>query len=104
MVRAAESIGAGHPLGLWQPDETIVAAMDFEAGLTPRRIAGVPQLRECLAASPDLRLVAEATRAKSKEAGLALLLGRLGFTVVRRIDLPPPGGRSYVILAPPASP
>ena len=104
VVRAAESIGAGHPLGLWQPDETIVAAMDFEAGLTPRRIAGVPQLRECLAASPDLRLVAEATRAKSKEAGLALLLGRLGFTVVRRIDLPPPGGRSYVILAPPASP
>ncbi|MGD1146769.1 MAG: glycosyltransferase family 39 protein [Thermoanaerobaculaceae bacterium] len=104
VVRAAEDAAAGYPLGLWQPDETIIAAMDFEAGLTPRRIVGVAQLRECLAASPDLHLVAETTRTKSKEAGLALLRDRLGFTVQRRIDLPQPGGRSYVILAPPAAP
>ena len=104
VVRAAKSVAAGHFLALWQPDETIVGAMDFTAGLTPRRIADVAELRKCMAASPNLRLLAEATRAKSKEAGLAALQDGLGFTVERRIDLPPPGGRSYVILAPPAVP
>ena len=104
VVRAAKSVAGDHPLALWQPDETIIAAMDFEAGLTPPRIAGVGELRQRLSVSPDLRLVAEATRAKSKEAGLTLLQERLGLTVQRRIDLPAPGGRSYVILVPNPAP
>jgi len=103
VARATDEVAARHPVGLWQPDETIIAVMDLEGGLTPRRITDVAELRECLLGSPDLHVVAEATRSKSKEAGLAALQGRLGLTVLRRIDLPPPGGRSYVILAPPAS-
>ncbi|HVN75708.1 MAG TPA: glycosyltransferase family 39 protein [Thermoanaerobaculaceae bacterium] len=102
VVRATAEVAAHHPVALWQPDETIVAAMDYEAGLTPRRITDAAEAAATLAASPDLHLLAEATASKSKEAGLAVLRDRLGLAVMRRVDLPPPGGRSYVILGPPA--
>lgn len=101
VARAAAEVAARHPLALWQPDETIIGVMDREAELTPRHLANRAQLRDALAGAPDLRLLAEATRSKSKEAGIGELERQLGFTVSRRIDLPEPGGRSYVILEPP---
>jgi 4-amino-4-deoxy-L-arabinose transferase-like glycosyltransferase len=103
VARAVGEIAARHPVALWQPDETIIAVLDLEARLTPARIPDLGRLAAALAATPDLHLVAEATRSKSKEAGIAELEERAGFKVVRRIDLPAPGGRSYVILAPPSA-
>ena len=102
VARATAEVASRHPVALWQPDETIIAVMDLEAGVTPPRIPDLGRLRAALAASPDLHLVVEATRSKSMEVGIAALERQLGFRVLRRIDLPPPGGRSYVILAPPA--
>jgi hypothetical protein len=103
VARAAAEVAARHPLALWQPDETIIGVMDREAELTPRHLADLGQLRGALAGAPDLHLLAEATRSKSKEAGIGELERQFGFTVSLRIDLPEPGGRSYVILAPPAA-
>jgi hypothetical protein len=101
VARAAAEVASRHPIALWRPDETIIGVLDYESSLTPPAITEIGRVREALAARPDLHLVAEVTRSKSKEAAVAPLRDELHFTVLRRIDLPEPGGRSYEILAPP---
>ena len=104
VARAAAAVAAEHPIALWRPDETIIAVMDLAAKLTPPRVATLAGLRRLQEKAPGLRLVAEATPSKGAGRALAELEAESGFTVAQRIALPPPGGRTYVILAPPAAP
>ncbi len=102
VARAAARVAAEHPIALWRPDETIIGVMDLVASLTPPRVTTLAELRRLQEATPGLRLLAEATPSKGKSGALAELLAASGFTVQQRIVLPAPGGRTYVILAPPA--
>ena len=102
VARAAAAVAAEHPIALWRPDETIIGVMDLVASLTPPRLTTLQGLRRLQEKEPDLRLVAEATASKGKSRALSELEAESGFTVQQRIALPAPGGRTYVILAPPA--
>jgi 4-amino-4-deoxy-L-arabinose transferase-like glycosyltransferase len=99
VARAARALAADHPVVLWQPDETIIAVLDFYAGLTPPRITAASELQRRLAATPKLCVLTEVTGGRGKERRIAELGERLGLVVERRIDLPAPGGRSYAFLA-----
>ncbi len=103
VARAAAAVAAEHPIALWRPDETIIAVMDLVASLTPPRVTTLEGLRRLQQERPGLRLLAEATPSKGKSRALAGVEAATGFAVERRVELPPPGGRTYVILAPPAS-
>lgn len=102
VARAAAAVAAEHPIALWRPDETIIAVMDLVTSLTPPRVTTLGGLRRLQEETPGLRLVAEATPSKGKGRALEELLAASGFTVQQRLALPAPGGRTYVILAPPA--
>ncbi len=104
VARAAAVVAAEHPIALWRPDETIIGVMDLVASLTPPRVTTLEGLHRLQEKTPGLRLVAEATPSKGKSRALAELEAASGFTVQQRIELPRPGGRTYVILAPPAPP
>ena len=73
--------------------------LDLYADLNPPRLSALEDLRQRLAATPDLRVLTEVTTHRGKERRLAYLGQEFGFTVERRIDLPAPSGRSYVILS-----
>ncbi len=102
VARAAAAIAAEHPIALWRPDETIIGVLDLVASLTPPRLTTLEGLQLLREKEPDLRLLVEATASKGKSRALAELEAASGFTVQQRIVLPAPGGRTYVILAPPA--
>ncbi|MDD5562883.1 MAG: glycosyltransferase family 39 protein [Thermoanaerobaculaceae bacterium] len=104
VARAVAAVAAETPVALWRPDETIIGVMDLVAELTPPRVTTLEALRRLQEKEPGLRLVAEATASKGKSRALAELEATSGFTVQQRIQLPAPGGRTYVILAPPAAP
>lgn len=104
VAREAAALAASHPLALWRPDETIIGVLDLEGGLTPPHVYELDELQRARALTPDLRLVAEATRSKGSAQAVAELLAASGMSVERRIDLPAPGGRSYVILGPAGAP
>ncbi len=101
VAEATRAVAAGHPVALWQPDETIVGVLDLYAGLTPARLSAPEELRQRLASTPGLRLLTEVTRGRGKERRIAELGQEFGLTVERRIDLPAPSGRSYAILTQP---
>jgi 4-amino-4-deoxy-L-arabinose transferase-like glycosyltransferase len=95
---AARDVAAEHPLAIWDADETIIAVLDFYAGLTPPCISGGEELRRRLAAAADLHVLTEVTTGAGKERRLDDLQRGFGLEVESRIDLPNPGGRSYAIL------
>ena len=99
VAASARAAAAGHPLVVWQPDETIVATLDLYADLTPPALTADAELARRLAADPGLRVLTEVTPGRGKERRAAELERRLGLAVERRIELPAPEGRSYAILA-----
>jgi 4-amino-4-deoxy-L-arabinose transferase-like glycosyltransferase len=99
VARAAKALEADHPVVLWQPDETTIGVLDFYAGLTPPRITTASELQRRLSATPKLCVLTEVTGGRGKERRVADLGERFGLAVMRRIDLPAPGGRSYAFLA-----
>ncbi len=104
IATAAAAVATEHPLVVWQPDETVVATLDFFAGLTPPAVSSDADLARLLAAEPRLRVLTEVTPGRGKELRLSQLQERFGVYVERRIDLPAPQGRSYAILALPSRP
>ena len=97
---AAAEAATAHPLAIWNGDETILGVLDFNVGLEPPMLSTEAALRERLAATPDLRLLAEVTRGKKRGEGIESLISTFDLRIARRIDLPEPGGRSYLILEP----
>ncbi|HUK12384.1 MAG TPA: hypothetical protein VLW17_03700, partial [Thermoanaerobaculaceae bacterium] len=98
---AAREAAAGRPLALWRPDETLIAVMDFEVGLTPPAVPDPAAARQRLAAEPGLVLVGQTWPGKQREGDAGGLARELGLDVLRRVDLPQPGGRSYLVLGRP---
>jgi 4-amino-4-deoxy-L-arabinose transferase-like glycosyltransferase len=101
VARVAHDVAAAHPLALWQPDETIIGTLDHFVALDPSALQTTGEVKARLAASPDVRLLARATGGHGTPQRLAALMAATGLAVETRIDLPPPGGRSYVILSRP---
>jgi 4-amino-4-deoxy-L-arabinose transferase-like glycosyltransferase len=96
---AARTVGAMHPIALWQPDETIVGVLDLYAGMTPPCVVDPDELHQRLRSSPDLRVLTEVSASRGKQRRITDLVHGFGLTVERRLDLPAPQGRRYAILA-----
>jgi 4-amino-4-deoxy-L-arabinose transferase-like glycosyltransferase len=97
---AAREVASAHALVLWQPDETIIGTLDHFVAMNPPALQTIEEVRARLVTAPDLRLLARATGGRDTGRRLAELVAASGLTIERRIDLPEPGGRSYVILSP----
>ena len=99
VARAARDVASMHPLVLWQPDETIIGTLDHFVAMDPPALQTIDEVRARLAMAPGLRLLARATGGRDTARRLAELLASCDLRIERRIDLPEPGGRRYVILA-----
>lgn len=91
----------GRPLALWQPDETIIAVMDFELGLTPPSLRTEEAVAASLTEHPELALLAKLDARPGRARESWAVWRRLGLEVLARTDLPEPGGRKYVLLGRP---
>lgn len=93
---AAQELAGHRPLALLQPDETIIAVMDYELGLTPPLLMTKQEVLDHLAAHPDVVLLTRDSGRRTRPG--ARLWEQLDLDVLHHVDLPKPGGRSYLLL------
>ena len=89
MARVA-SWAENRPLAVWQPDETIVANLDYLADLRPVGFTSAERLQEFAGHEPRLVVLARFEQAEVEQE-----LNHLGFTLSERLAIP--YGRIYGI-------
>ena len=102
VAAGAVELAACRPLALWQPDETIIAVMDFEAGLTPLVVRTPEAAASTLAAHADTVFLAKVDSRPDQAVESNRSWAALGLETIARIELPEPGGRKYLVLGRPA--
>ncbi len=98
VVRELAAKARGHGAVLFEPDETIIAAADYFAHLTPEAADSERELAVRLAASPDAIVLARGGQWHGRRADIDAVAARDGLMEVGRV-VQPWGGRTYLLLA-----
>lgn len=95
MTRAMAEIAKNGPVAIYQPDETTLAALDWQERLRPNVLTTPAQVVALVSAQPNVRILVKQPRSGPGGPGQSLL--DLGLLEVQRLDIP--GGRRHALFA-----
>ena len=95
MTRAVAEAAQRGPVAIYRPDETTLAALDWQARLRPVVLTTPAEVLAAVATQPNLRILVKQPRSGPGGAGQSLL--DLGLVEVQRLDIP--GGRRHALFA-----